>query len=187
MESWIKKNYLYCFLIALNLIVVFLIIFWLCYEDLRQFLVFLASILIATSAYMLLLIQNIIQKKEKEKIKIKKKIKKLKIIYRMIRDIIFEIHDEYSKHAGITDRNNYLGSSTRGLIKFPKYVKLLKCEIISDSKRFSITLKYNEDYVIEPFDNIITLRDKQITLNQEEINTLLKDLKNTYKEAKAKL
>ncbi len=52
MNEWLKKNYLYCILICFILGIVILLTTWFYLENFRGFLVFLASILIASSGYM---------------------------------------------------------------------------------------------------------------------------------------
>lgn len=88
-------------------------------------------------------------------------------------------------HPTLRERDEYTGGIVVGLMKYPKYIKLLNCEIISEP--FHIKLKYATDYVIDALDTEITYKEEKITLNQEKIEILLKDLKNTFKEARAKL
>jgi len=188
MNEWLKKNYLYCILICFILGIVILLKTWFYLESFRDFLVFLASILIASSAYLIILIQNIIKKGENERKIREERILNLERVYEKVRNIVVFMEKGalkiiISSKLPSTPYEVSIGERIIELDrqKYSEYLKLLDCRLED------FRLYYSEDYVIDGINGTMEYKEEYIGNDLDKIKILLDDVENTFKEARNKI
>lgn len=163
----------------------------------KDFLLFIASILIATSSYMILLFNSIKQRKREEKRKLKEavrkrktKVRKFKRFYETVRNLIIDVQkramgDYRSVPTDESGFSRYLGERVIDLSHNEKHLKLLDCKILGTN------LIYSEKFLIDGFQVEVEyiLDDGYIHLanEPEKMRYVLIHLERTFKNAKKKI
>jgi hypothetical protein len=193
MLNRIKKYDLELILIVFLIGLGFLIMSWFCFIALRNFLLFLASISIAASPYIILILNSIKQRNRKEKRRIKelqrkkeRKVKRFTQGYEKIRKLIIDVRNravekEVSSNRGNSGQDMWLGRQILDLSYEKKLLNRLDCKVIRHG------LVFAEDYIIDGYNAQIKYKEENIHEDQEKITSLLDNLEHTFRTAKEKI